>query len=253
MPNISVIMPAYNAERTISAAVLSVLFQTYSDFELIIINDCSTDGTAAILDELAEKDCRITVLVNEKNSGVSHSRNRGVAAARGQWIAFLDSDDMWREDKLECQLHTLEKNPQSVVSYTASAFIDENGNPYGYVMHAEEKTYYKTLLRRNLMSCSSVMVKASVMKAVRMPDDRMHEDYFVWLTLLRDGGYACGVDLPLLIYRMSSNSKSSSRIRSARMLYNTYRAVGYSAIASAMLVCGYFRHSVTKRYKIKNA
>ncbi len=252
MPYISVIMPAYNAEETVNCAVESVLRQTFSDFELIVIDDCSTDGTLDILRKLAERDPRIIIIENEQNSGVSHSRNTGVARAEGEWIAFLDSDDMWREDKLELQLRELEKHPECVVGYTASAFIDSAGNPYNYVMPAEEKTVYSTLLRKNLMSCSSVIIRSSVMKGIKMPGDEMHEDYYVWLTVLRDGGYACGINEPLLIYRLSENSKSSSRVKSARMSYNTYRAVGYSAVSSLFLVCRYFFHSVTKRYKIKN-
>ena len=252
MPRISVIMPAYNAEKTIESAIESVLRQTFTDFELIVINDCSKDKTGEIIRTFAERDSRVAVIENEKNSGVSYSRNTGIARAAGEWIAFLDSDDMWREDKLERQLRTLEENPESVVSYTASSFIDSEGNPFDYVMEAEERTVYSTLLRKNLMSCSSVMIKASVMKGLRMPSDRMHEDYYVWLTVLRDGGYACGVNEPMLIYRLSANSKSSSRIKSAKMLYNTYRAVGYNPVVSAFLVGGYFWHSVSKRYKIKN-
>lgn len=252
MPYISVVMPAYNAENTVKSAVESVLCQSFSDFELIIINDCSTDGTADILRDLAQRDTRIVIIENERNSGVSYSRNAGVARAAGEWIAFLDSDDMWREDKLELQLRALEKHPECIVSYTASSFIDSEGNPYDYVMPAEEKTVYSTLLKKNLMSCSSVIIRSSVMKELKMPGDEMHEDYYTWLTVLRDGGYACGVNEPLLIYRLSRNSKSSSRVKSAKMSYNTYRAAGYSAAAALFLVCRYFFHSVTKRYKIKN-
>jgi len=252
MPRISVIMPAYNAEMTVEAAIDSVLRQSCTDFELIVINDCSADRTGEIIRGFAEKDSRVVIIENEKNSGVSCSRNTGIARASGEWIAFLDSDDMWREDKLERQLRTLEENPGSVISYTASSFIDSEGNPFDYVMEAEERTVYSTLLRKNLLSCSSVMIKADVMKGLRMPSDRMHEDYYIWLTVLRSGGYACGVNEPMLIYRLSSNSKSSSRIKSAGMLYNTYRAVGYGAVSSVFLVGRYFWHSVSKRYKIKN-
>lgn len=248
---ISVIMPAYNAEKTIREAIDSVLGQSYPDLELIVINDCSKDATGEIIRQYAAADPRVKPLENPVNSGVSVSRNRGVAAAAGEYIAFLDSDDLWREDKLEKQLAVMEKNG-AVLSYTASAFIDETGKRYNYVMPAEEKTTLSTLLKRNLVSCSSAMIRADVMKGLKMPSDKMHEDYYVWITVLRKYGYAYGVNEPLLIYRLSTNSKSSNRFKSAKMIYNTYRAVGYGPVSSALLMLRYTIHSVSKRYKINH-
>lgn len=247
---ISIVMPAYNASATVGASVASVLAQTVTDWELIVIDDGSTDGTAAILSALADGDRRIRFLQNEKNSGASYTRNRAVALARGEWIAFLDSDDMWRPDKLEKQLALAAAHPDMVIGYTASAFMDEEGKPYGYVMEAEERTTYRTLLKRNLLSCSSVMIRASVMKEIAMPGDGMHEDYFVWLTVLREGGVAYGINEPLLIYRLSAHSKSAGRIKSAGMLFRSYRAVGYGPVTAGCLTLRYTIHSVTKRSRI---
>ena len=101
---ISIIMPAYNAENTLEFAVRSVLAQTYRDFELIIINDCSKDKTLALANRLQKTDSRIRVLDNERNQGVSLTRRRGVEIAEGDWLAFLDSDDAWMPDKLEKQV-----------------------------------------------------------------------------------------------------------------------------------------------------
>ena len=251
MPLISVIMPAYNAEKTIGDAIDSVLRQTYPDFELIVINDCSKDRTADIITAFAEKDKRIKFLQNPQNSGVSATRNYGVSEATGEWIAFLDSDDMWRCDKLEKQIRTVTENDGAVLSYTASSFIASDGTPSGYVMEAEEKTTYKTLLKKNLVSCSSAMVKTEIMKTIQMPNDAMHEDYYVWLTILKKHTYAYGINEPLLIYRLSEHSKSSNRIKSAKMLFNSYTAVGYHKLTAFMLMLRYTYHSVTKRYKIK--
>ncbi len=249
MPLVSVIMPAYNAEKTVGEAILSVCRQTFSDFELIVINDCSRDGTAAVIKALAERDERILFVENESNSGVSHTRNRGVAMARGEWIAFLDSDDMWEEDKLARQLSLLAET-EGVLSYTASSFIDEDGKHYGYVMAVPERVDYKTLMKGNFVSCSSVVIKAAVMKGIAMPGDAMHEDYYVWLRVLKEHPYAYGVNEPLLVYRLSANSKSSSRIKSANMLFNTYRASGYGRISSFFFVFRYFFYSVKKRKNI---
>lgn len=248
---VSVIMPAYNASKTIHEAIESVIGQTYSDWELIVINDCSKDDTLDILKTYAKDDARIKIINNDVNSGVSISRNRGVQAAAGEYIAFLDSDDMWRNDKLQKQTDLMNRK-KAVISYTASSFINEVGQTYGYVMPAENRTNLDTLLKKNLLSCSSVMIRASIMKKIKMPGDEMHEDYYVWIKVLRKFKYAYGINEPLLIYRMSSNSKSSGRIRSARMIYNTYRAVGYDRMISLYFMLRYTWHSVSKRFLIKH-
>ena len=252
MLTVSVVMPAYNCEKTIIEAVESVLSQTYSDFELLIIEDCSKDNTRKVIEKLAGSDERIKLLINDKNSGASYSRNRGVKEAKGQWIAFLDSDDIWREDKLEKQMQMTKKFPDAVLFYTASAFMTEEGNRYSYIMEAQEKISYKELLSRNLVSCSSVLVKSEIMKNIKMPGDEMSEDYYTWLKILQDNEYAYGVNEPLLIYRLMGNSKSSNRLKAAKMTYNTYRAVGYNVLVAAWLVFKYTFYSVTKRFKIKH-
>lgn len=243
-------MPAYNAAKTIRASIESVQAQTFQDWELIVIDDGSKDCTSDILREIASGDNRIRFLQNEKNSGASYTRNRAVELAKGEWIAFLDSDDLWNPEKLEKQLKLTEQYPEMVVCYTASSFIDDSGEPYGYVMPALEKITYEALLRKNLMSCSSVMVRASVMKNIKMPGDKIHEDYFVWLTILRKYNVAYGINEPLLIYRLCKKSKSSNRVRSAKMLFLTYRKVGYGFINSLVMVWRYMFFSVNKRYRI---
>ena len=227
-----------------------MLGQTWTDFELLIIDDCSQDATAEIAGSLAERDERIILLKNARNAGVSASRNTGVAWARGEWIAFLDSDDLWREDKLERQLEFIRHCPEAALTYTASAFINEEGYAYGYILEAEAEVTYETLLRRNLLSCSSVMVRRELMLRYPMGGDRMHEDYAAWLEILREGRCAYGLNEPLLIYRLRQSSKSGNRLRSARMLLASYRFVGYSALAAAYLMLCYVPHSLLKRKRI---
>lgn len=250
-PTVSVVMPAYNTSKYISAAIESVLLQTFTDFELIVIDDCSKDDTYQIVKSYADKDRRIILLRNLQNSGVSATRNYGIEKALGKWIAFLDSDDMWRSDKLEKQLELLDKNSDAIICYTASAFIDSDGNPYNYVMPAESKMTYRMLLKKNLLSCSSVVVRRDVISRVKMADDRMHEDYSAWLIILRETPYAYGINEPLLIYRLSTSSKSSNRLKSAKMLYHSYRYVGYNPVKSGFLLLCYSAHSISKRHLIK--
>ena len=249
-PLISIVMPAYNAERYIRDAIQSVLAQTYPHFELIVVDDCAKDQTAAIVQELAATDSRIVFLRNQQNVGASASRNRAIAAAKGNWIAFLDSDDMWRADKLEQQVRFLQYHPEAHLLYTSSAFIDEQGNRFSHVMQARPLTTRSMLLKGNLISCSSVLVRKEDMMRNPMQGDHLHEDYVTWLRILERESYAYGINEPLLIYRLSSNSKSSSRIASAKMLYRSYRHVGYGVLRSVVMVARYTLYSISKRHRI---
>jgi len=248
MKTVSIIMPAHNAEKTIQMSIDSVLGQTFKDWELIIIDDGSCDGTAEIVKASAETDRRIILLTNESNSGVSQSRNRGMGYAKGKWLAFLDSDDLWHEQKLENQLRFI-KETGAVISYTSTSYMTEEGKAYNYILQAEKKLSYKTLLKRNLMSCSSVMVKRDMM--LSFPQGNLHEDYVVWLRIVRETGFAYGLDEPLLIYRKVSSSKSSKRIASAKMLYNAYRQAGCGMVGSGFLTLRYTIHSIGKRLGIQ--
>jgi teichuronic acid biosynthesis glycosyltransferase TuaG len=158
---VSIIMPSYNAEKTIKASINSVIAQTFVNWELIIIDDASQDGTVSAIKE--QKDPRIILLENAQNSGAAEARNCGINHAKGQWLAFLDSDDLWHEDKLQKQIQFMEETG-AVISYTATAYMSEAGEISGYILRAEKQLSYKELLKRNLMSCSSVMVRRDVMR-----------------------------------------------------------------------------------------
>jgi teichuronic acid biosynthesis glycosyltransferase TuaG len=246
-PLISIIMPAYNAENTIQLAISSVINQSFADWELLVVNDCSTDKTDEILRSFAKTDARIIVIENKDNQGVSMSRHNGVVASKGTWIAFLDSDDVWREDKLEKQLAVQKKTNASLL-FTGSAFMDNNGDPIDYYLHAPERLTYHDLLKQNLLSNSSSLVKAELIKKYESIGDQMHEDYATWLKIMRTGIDAYGVDEPLLIYRLSSGSKSSNKIKAAKMNWNTYRYVGLNVFASIYYMFFYTINGI-KKYK----
>lgn len=251
MPKVSIVMPAYNAAKTIETSIRSALAQSFGDFELLVLDDGSKDETMDIVRRLAGEDERIRPMQNPQNMGVSATRNRGVAEARGEWIAFLDSDDLWRADKLEKQLAMHSACPEILLSYTGSAFIDHNGALSGYIMEVPEQIDFRGLLRRNILSCSSAMVQRELMLRHPMGGDHMHEDYATWLGMLREIGRARGLNEPLLIYRLSPGSRSSARVKAARMSYHTYRHVGFSQPAAAFLVFRYVFYSVAKRAKIR--
>ena len=176
---ISVIMPAYNSERTLESAAVSVLEQTYENIERLIVDDHSTDDTPEICRALTSSDNRVRVISNTDNLGALRSRLKAVKEAKGDWIAFLDSDDLWNPDKLSKQLVVREDTGCDLV-YTGSAFMDENGQPYEWIMHVPAGIDYKKLLKQNIISNSSVLVNkdAFIRFAPDEGDNRvMHEDF----------------------------------------------------------------------------
>ena len=228
---VSIVMPAYNAEKTISASIDSVLSQTFPDWELLVIDDCSEDHTADIVKKLLQKlppdtAGKLRLLENRENGGVSEARNLGIREARFPWIAFLDSDDLWKPEKLEKQLQLLKEHPEADILFTGSAFINEEGRRSGYTLHVPKEIRYRKLLPQNLISCSSALIRRELLIRHPFGHDEMHEDFLLWLTLLREGHRAFGVDEPLRVYRVSSSSKSGNKLRAARMTWQVYRRMG---------------------------
>ena len=161
-PLVSVVMPAYNAARYINEAIESVISQSFGDWELIIVDDCSSDGTVPAARRYKERDGRISLYSNDTNLGVSMTRRKGVSISRGEWIAFLDADDVWESVKLERQLRFASETGAGF-TYTGSSFIDGEGRPYEWRMDVPEKSCYRSLLRQNVISCSSVLIKKSLL------------------------------------------------------------------------------------------
>ena len=185
MPKISIVTPAYNCEKYLEEAVNSVLAQSFEDWELLIIDDCSKDATWLRMQTLAKQDNRIRIFQNRHNSGSAATRNNGIRQARGEWIAFLDSDDLWRPEKLERQMSVLRKHPDASFLFTGSAFIEDDGMTIAHVLHVPEKVSRKKLLKQNVISCSSVLIRRELMLEFPMPEeDGIHEDFATWLAIL---------------------------------------------------------------------
>lgn len=249
---ITIIMPAYNCERFIEQAVHSVISQTYEDWKLIIIDDCSTDGTRQLAMRLANDDPRIELQCNDRNKGVSGTRNRGINEAKTEWIAFLDSDDAWEKEKLAKQIALIEDNPSAKITFTGSAFMRESGELMNVVFQVPERVTRRKLLKQNVISCSSVMIKRELLLRNPMPEGKeIHEDFAVWLKVLEETEYAYGINEPLLTYRVYQGSKSGNKRKAARMNWNTYRKVGLNPIAAAYYMCWYAINGIKKYRKLK--
>jgi len=247
---ISIIMATYNAEKTIEQAVNSVLNQTYPNFELLVVNDCSKDRTVELVRNIAAKDSRVRLISNVKNSGVSYTRKHGLEEAKGSWIAILDSDDAWAPEKLEKQI-ALQKKMNADLLFTGSAFMDSDGQPIDWYLHAPAEVTYRQLLKQNVLSNSSALVRKELYAKHHAIGDGMHEDFAIWLSILKEGKKAYGVDEPLLIYRIAKSSKSGNKVKAAKMNWNTYRYVGLNPIEAAYYEGWYMIKNVIKYTNLK--
>ena len=224
---ISIIMAAYNAEKTIEQAINSVLRQTYTDFELLVVNDCSKDRTVELVKSIAAKDNRVRLISNEKNSGVSFTRKHGLEESNGSWIAILD------------------------LLFTGSAFMDSDGQPIDWYLHAPAEVTYRQLLKQNVLSNSSALVRKELYAKHYAIGDGMHEDFAIWLSILKEGKKAYGVDEPLLIYRIAKSSKSGNKVKAAKMNWNTYRYIGLNPLAALYYECWYMVKGLLKYKNLK--
>lgn len=242
-------MPAYNCEKYIKEAIISVLKQSYRLWELIIIDDCSTDKTVDIVRECVDYDNRIKLHINKNNQGVSSARNKGISLAKGMWIAFLDSDDIWERTKLEKQI-SLANNTGAKFLFTGSAYINEGGEYYPGIFEVPERVTYNSLKRQNVISCSSVLVQRSFFTNIKMENDDMHEDYAVWLRILKSGIEAYAVNEPLLIYRISPKSKSGNKFKTLKMTYKVFRFIELSRYKSIYFTISHVINSIYKYREI---
>lgn len=244
---VSIIMPAYNAVKTINQSIQSVVNQEYQNWELIVINDGSSDQTYDLMKQWSCKDTRIIIINNIMNKGVSYSRNKGMSVSKGLWIAFLDSDDLWTKDKLTIQLKTMKDN-NHLFSFTGVSFIDYFEQPYPGIMEVKEKLTYHGLLKHNSISCSSVIMHHDLIQYASFEGDQMSEDFASWLNILKVIRECTGVNKPLLIYRISKNSKSSNKLKSALMGYRAYRHHGIKPLYSILYLISHLLNSL-KKYK----
>lgn len=219
---VSVIMPAYNSSEYISDAIESVLAQNYQEFELIIVDDCSSDNTLHIVNQFADKDDRVRLYELDKNSGAAIARNLAIEKANGRYIAFLDSDDMWKSDKLVKQIAFMKKTT-SALSYTAYEKIAQDGERENRIVWVPEKIDYNNLLNASVIGCLTAIYDTSITGKVYLPDIRRRQDYGLWLKILKRGSVAYGLNEPLAFLRKRKGSLSSNKFMAAWYVWRLYR------------------------------
>ena len=244
---VSVIIPVYNAEKFLSSTLDSIFAQTSKSFEVVLVDDCSKDGSAEIISKYKEEHPEIVYHLQEKNMGAAVARNTALEIAKGRYVAFLDSDDVWYPEKTEKQLNLM-KEKDAAFSYAAIEMMDENGELKKSKRKVKETVNYRFLLHNTMIATSSVIVDREKLGDFRMPLRRSGQDYATWLQLLRDGTVAHGINEALVKYRVSSNSLSSNKFKSIKQVWEIQtKDEKIKKIPAAFHVCC-FTFNALKKY-----
>jgi teichuronic acid biosynthesis glycosyltransferase TuaG len=252
LPLVSIIMPCFNGASTLRQAVDSVISQTLTDWELIIVDDGSTDGSMTLLSQYYGSDKRIRVFVNTSRSGASGARNHGLQRARGRFIAFLDSDDFWLAHKLDIQVTGMRRNGAGLLC-SAYDVIDAQGKVIGDVTPKPGTLTYRSMLRYNSVGCLTAIIDRECTGDVRFSDDLARgEDYQLWLSLLRRGVVAICQREKLAVYRLHGKTLSSNKLSAARSRWRVYREFEkYGVLTSMSLFLMYGITGIWKNLSIR--
>lgn len=237
MPLVSIITPIYNSESFVADAVLSIMRQTFSDWELIAIDDCSTDGSAHVVNAFLANDARIRLVQLPRNSGVAIARNKAIELATGRYIAFLDSDDLWCAVKLQRQIEFMQSK-DIAFSYSAYERLNESGNVLG-IIGAPERLAYADLLKTCSIGCLTAMYDTHKLGKIYMPTNTKREDFATWLKMLKKVEYAYGVNEVLAQYRVYAAQSSAKKTEMAKETWRLYRDVERLGFIKSMY---YFSH-----------
>ena len=223
---VSIIMPAYNCQKYIAESIESVKKQTYQEWELLIVDDCSTDNTCRIVRTYAEDDDRIRLYNQSDNLGAGAARNRGLFESTGRYVAYLDADDIWYPDKLSKQIEFMDSK-NAGFSCTSYEVIGDEGNLLNKKVHMLPKVDYVGFLTNNLLQTVGIMVDTTIVskECLVMPNLRRRQDAATWLQILKEGHACYGIDEVLAQYRRSEKSLSSNKYRSVTGVWNLYKDI----------------------------
>ena len=246
-PLVSVIMPCYNMEKYIAATIESVQRQTYPHWELLIVDDTSTDGTADIVRSHQIQDERIHFVVKPKHSGIADTRNQCISMAKGRFLAFLDADDLWHPEKLELQLQFMTEQKIGF-SYSSYDCVDEEGKPLEKMVKSAGNLDYDAYLHNTIIGCSTVMIDTTIIGNVFVPHFRTSEDTATWLNILKKGFLAYAIEQPLTSYRIRQHSASSNKLKASSDLWRVYRKNEKLPLFKAVACfSSYAFHAIKKR------
>ena len=238
-PIVSVIMPTHNDVRFLTRAIDSVISQSFKDWELLVVDDGSTDDTPTVIAEYAKRDKRIRPFRIDVASGSpTKPRNIGIENATGRYIAFLDSDDLWLPTKLEHQMDVFQEKSDSIMVFSNYKKISEDGEQHKYPIIAPSVLSYNDLLKGNAMGCLTITYDTEKMGKQYFPHCG-HEDYALWLSMLKQGGYAYNTNTVEALYRLKNSSVSSNKLRTIGWQWHIYRVIEKLSTAKSLY---YFIH-----------
>lgn len=232
---VSIITPAYRCASVVGDTICSVLEQTHPHWEMLIVEDCSSDNTREVLREWAKIDSRVRLIEQLKNGGPAIARNAGLERAQGRWIAFLDSDDLWLPQKLERSIAFAEANHAPLV-FTGFRRIPAGGGEVGRYIGVPRTLSYRQLLGNTAIATSTVLLDRQIVGEVRMRET-YYDDFDCWLQVLKPGRTAYGLDEDLMRYRLMSQSVSRNKRNSAAKVWQAYRDLEQLSLPAA---CWYF-------------
>lgn len=242
---VSIIMPAYNSGRFIEQSIRSVLSQTYTDWELLIVDDCSTDNTTSIV--LSFKDKRIHYQRNTNNMGAALTRNEALKIAKGKYIAFLDSDDIWDAEKLERQIAYMQQTGYAF-TFTNYRIINEDGSSQGKELQMPSSMTYHQYLRNTAIGCLTVIIDKEQTGDFRMPNIKSSHDFALWLQIMKRGFNAYSMPQCLASYRIVTTSNTAKKWKAAQDVWRVYREIeNINLIYATFCFLGYAINAIIKR------
>ena len=245
---VSIITPTYNCGRFIGETIESVQKQTYTNWEMIIVDDCSTDDTKSIVEKYLQQDERIKYHCLPENSGAAVARTKAMELAAGQYMAFLDSDDLWMPDKLEKQLEFMQKNNYAFTC-TSYQHMSENGEMQEKILYAIPRTDYDRLLLDCPVGNSTVMYDVSKMGKFKVPNIRKRNDDALWLAMLKKEKFIYGLPEVLMKYRLRNNSISANKWSLLKYTWKLYRDIEHLSVFTSIWHIGWW--GCIKAFRLK--
>lgn len=246
---VSIIIPVYNASRFLEETINTIQKQTYSNWEAIFIDDCSSDNSYNLIKKYQKEDKRIKLIKNKTNSGTAVSRNNGIDHAEGDYLCFLDADDKWHPEKLEKQINFMQEL-NCEFSFTGYQFANEKCNPNGKIVSVPDKINYKQALKNTTIWTSTVMFDMNKLSKedIRMPNIKRGQDTATWWKVLKKIQYAYGLNEVLSYYRRTNDSLSANKLTALKRTWNLYRNVEHLNIKSSLYnFCWYCFNAVRRR------
>ena len=252
---VSIITPVYNSEKYLNQCIQSVLSQTYQNWELIFVDDCSTDNSANLIKVFVNKDKRIKYVKLSENSGAGVARNKGIEASSGKYLAFLDSDDFWHEEKLNKQVFYLKSNKDSIV-YSQYYIVVGDSNIPTYKIKSPKAISYKQMLRNDYIGFLTFMYDVEKIGKIFMPEIRRRQDWAYKLKVLKVGHQANGIQEPLAYYRIGNSSLSSNKFKLIKYNFRIYnKELNFSLLKSMyfmiVFIFNYFIYKMTSKELVK--